>query len=119
MLLFQSLLRAHPIESGKIKIDDSIDIHDLDPKAVRSLFGVINQTPFIFSGTVRENIKLNNDQATDEEILDLIQVAGLNDWLGRCGGLDAEVIEGGANFSHGERQIIQVCRLVLSKPKVR
>ncbi|CAD5224372.1 unnamed protein product [Bursaphelenchus okinawaensis] len=116
--LFQALLKAHPVESGKIFIDGTIDIGQLDPKAVRSLFGVVNQTPFIFSGTIRENIKLNNDNVSDIEILELLEMAKLSLWLDRCGGLDAEVIEGGANFSYGERQIIQVCRLVLSKPKI-
>ncbi|CAD5232242.1 unnamed protein product [Bursaphelenchus xylophilus] len=116
--LFQALLKAHSIESGKIFIDGTVDISQLDPKAVRSLFGVVNQTPFLFSGTIKENIKLNNEGVTDIEILELIEVAGLRLWLERCGGLEAEVIEGGANFSYGERQIIQVCRLVLSKPKI-
>lgn len=62
---------------------------------------------------------MDNAHVTDEEISMVLCQAGLSDWLERAGGLNAEVVEAGANFSFGERQIIGVCRLVLSKPKVR
>lgn len=90
---------------------------NLDLKAARSIFGIVTQAPFIFSGTIRENFSINSD-VTDAQILDIINAAGLNDWLKRVGGLDAEVVEGGSNFSFGEKQIICFCRLILSKPKV-
>lgn len=115
--IFQALTRAHPIETGKIFIDQTIDLMNLDLKAARSIFGIVTQAPFIFSGTVRENFCVNSD-VTDEQILHIINAAGLNDWLDRVGGLDAEVVEGGSNFSFGEKQIICFCRLILSKPKV-
>uniref|UniRef100_A0A914YMM3 Uncharacterized protein n=1 Tax=Panagrolaimus superbus TaxID=310955 RepID=A0A914YMM3_9BILA len=57
--IFQALLRAHPIETGKIFIDSTIDLGNLELKAVRSIFGIVTQSPFIFSGTVRENFCLD------------------------------------------------------------
>uniref|UniRef100_A0AC35FY07 Uncharacterized protein n=1 Tax=Panagrolaimus sp. PS1159 TaxID=55785 RepID=A0AC35FY07_9BILA len=115
--IFQALLRAHPIETGKIFIDSTIDLGKMELKAVRSIFGIVTQSPFIFSGTVRENFCVNF-AVSDAEILDIISQAGLRDWLNRVGGLDAEIAEGGANFSFGEKQIICLCRLILSKPKI-
>lgn len=115
--IFQVLTRAHPIETGKIFIDQTIDLMSLDLKAARSIFGIVTQSPFIFSGTIRENFSVNS-VVSDSEIIEVIQKAGLSDWLRRAGGLDAEVVEGGSNFSFGEKQIICFCRLILSKPKV-
>jgi ATP-binding cassette subfamily C (CFTR/MRP) protein 10 len=115
--IFQALLRAHPIETGKIFIDSTIDLGKLELKAVRSIFGIVTQSPFIFSGTVRENFCVNY-AVSDAEILDIVSKAGLRKWLNRVGGLDAEIAEGGANFSFGEKQIICLCRLILSKPKI-
>jgi ABC-type multidrug transport system fused ATPase/permease subunit len=78
--IFQALLRAHPIETGKIFIDATIDLSKLDPKAVRSMFGVITQTPFLFSGTIRENLQMDNEQISDEEITALLCQAGLSEF---------------------------------------
>uniref|UniRef100_A0AC34QIF0 Uncharacterized protein n=1 Tax=Panagrolaimus sp. JU765 TaxID=591449 RepID=A0AC34QIF0_9BILA len=146
--IFQALTRAHLIETGKIYIDQTIDILSLDLKAVRSIFGYVTQSPFIFSGTIRENFCVNSNVTDDliieiinkagltewlqrvgglnaevveggnDLIIEIINKAGLTEWLQRVGGLNAEVVEGGSNFSFGEKQIICFCRLILSKPKI-
>ncbi|KAI1722771.1 ABC transporter transmembrane region domain-containing protein [Ditylenchus destructor] len=118
--IFQALLRAHPIETGKIFIDGFIDIAgpQLDPRAVRSMFGYVSQHAFIFSGTIRDNLVVDKESIPDETILSIIVKAGLEDWLANCGGLDAEVTESGNNFSFGERQILCLCRTILAKPKI-
>ncbi|KAI6186898.1 hypothetical protein M3Y98_00183300 [Aphelenchoides besseyi] len=115
--LFQALLRAHPLETGKIFVDQTIDISNIDPHAARSLFGVVSQTPFLFSGTIRDNLRMNND-VSDDEINHIVEQAGLTTWLERAGGLDAQVEAVGANFSYGEKQILCICRLILSRPQI-
>uniref|UniRef100_A0A915DBV6 Uncharacterized protein n=1 Tax=Ditylenchus dipsaci TaxID=166011 RepID=A0A915DBV6_9BILA len=116
--IFQALLRAHSIETGKIFIDGSIDIAQMDPRAVRSIFGFVSQQPFIFSGTIRENLMVDNNTMPDDVIHTVISKADLDSWLDRCGGLEAEVTESGKNFSFGERQILCLCRMILAKPKI-
>lgn len=126
-------MRAYPIETGKILIDETIDLAQIESCAARSIFGFVSQTPFIFSGTIRENLVLNNSfDSSDDSILEILSKAGLGkfsnniickkllleSWLEQCGGLDAEVMESGSNFSFGEKQIICLCRLILAKPKV-
>lgn len=129
----QALLRAHPIDTGNIIIDGNINVTTVDVKALRSIFGLVTQTPFIFSGSLRENLCLDRS-VSDDQIHALLQAAELGaslgfrvtlegiscsgPWLERMGGLDAEVSEGGSNFSFGEKQIICLCRLILSRPKV-
>ncbi|KAI6236711.1 hypothetical protein M3Y95_00187400 [Aphelenchoides besseyi] len=116
--LFQALLRAHPLETGKIFVDQTIDLgSNIDPHAARSLFGVVSQTPFLFSGTIRDNLRMNND-VSDHEINHIVEQAGLTTWLERAGGLDAQVEAAGANFSYGEKQILCICRLILSRPQI-
>lgn len=73
----QALLRAHAIETGKIFIDATVDLCKLDPKAARSMFGVITQTPFLFSGTIRENLRMGDDTINDDEIRAVLTQAGL------------------------------------------
>jgi ABC-type multidrug transport system fused ATPase/permease subunit len=70
------LLRAHPIETGKIFIDGTVDVGQIDPKAVRSIFGLVTQSPFIFSGTVRENICVDKEYP-DHAIIAILHKAGL------------------------------------------
>lgn len=92
-VFFEVLLRAYPIETGKILLDgDALDTIEMDPRVVRSIFGFVSQTPFIFrlliknlktikkffSGTIRENLTMNSKAlVTDEEILSIIIEAKL------------------------------------------
>lgn len=86
------------------------------------------------SGTIRDNLVVSNTSCSDASIISLLSMAKLGKmifleirmkfsvteaWLNRCGGLDAEVTEGGRNLSFGEKQIICLCRMILSSPKVR
>lgn len=89
----------------------------MDPKAVRSIFGLVTQSPFIFSGSIRENVCVDRAYP-DDELISILHRAGLENWLKRVGGLDGEIAESGANLSFGEKQILSLCRLILSKPKV-
>ncbi|KAK0412633.1 hypothetical protein QR680_006320 [Steinernema hermaphroditum] len=114
--IFQALLRAHPIESGRIFID-GVDTSSVNLRSLRSQFAVVTQRPFVFSGTLRDNFTVGNT-VSDADILDLVKRVGFSDFVAKVGGLDAEIKEAGSNFSSGEKQIISICRLILSKPKI-
>ncbi|GMT11144.1 hypothetical protein PFISCL1PPCAC_2441, partial [Pristionchus fissidentatus] len=115
--IFQTLLRACPIDSGRVSID-GIDISSLPLKALRRLFGVVPQHPFLFSGTLAENLAVNAPRADKNAMTHLMRVAQLESLLHRIGGLDGEIEEGGKNLSAGEKQIVSLVRLLLTKPKI-
>uniref|UniRef100_A0A1I8B9I2 ABC-type xenobiotic transporter n=1 Tax=Meloidogyne hapla TaxID=6305 RepID=A0A1I8B9I2_MELHA len=117
-ILFKALLRAHPIENGKILIDDRIDLASLGFKSARALFGYVSQRPFLFSGTLFDNLSISNTNLNNKQIEESIAERGLSQWLEQFGGLNKIISEGGKNLSFGERQLISLLRLSLTKPKI-
>ncbi|GMR59215.1 hypothetical protein PMAYCL1PPCAC_29410, partial [Pristionchus mayeri] len=115
--IFQTLLRACDIDCGSVLID-GIDISKMPLKSLRRLFGVVPQHPFLFSGTLAENLTVNGARADRNAMVHLMRVAQLESLLHRIGGLDGEIEEGGKNLSAGEKQIVSLCRLLLTKPKI-
>ncbi|TKR89661.1 hypothetical protein L596_013728 [Steinernema carpocapsae] len=114
--ILQALLRAHPIESGRIFID-GVDSASINLRSLRSQFAVVTQRPFVFSGTLRDNFTVGGI-VSDADILAIVQRVGFSDFVTKAGGLDGEIKESGSNFSSGEKQILSICRLILSKPKI-
>ncbi|KHN74317.1 Multidrug resistance-associated protein 7 [Toxocara canis] len=114
--LIQALLRANPIDSGRIFID-GVDINSVELHSLRSIFGIVTQTPFVFSGTLRENLCLAHDFA-EERLHKIAEIANFGSLIKRLGGIDGVIEEGGSNLSFGEKQIISICRLVLARPKI-
>ncbi|KAF8382283.1 hypothetical protein PRIPAC_71425 [Pristionchus pacificus] len=115
--IFQTLLRACDIDSGNVFID-GMDISKMPLKSLRRLFGVVPQHPFLFSGTLTENLTVNTTRSDRNAMAHLMRVAQLESLLQRIGGLDGEIEEGGKNLSAGEKQIVSLCRLLLTKPKI-
>nr|CDJ84141.1 unnamed protein product [Haemonchus contortus] len=115
--IFQALLRMIPIESGTITLDgvstSSIPLHTL-----RRAFGVVPQHPFIFSGSLFENLIVGCEHVDASQVANIARVAHLDTLMTRIGGLDGQIDEGGKNLSFGERQIISICRVLLAKCKV-
>uniref|UniRef100_A0A0M3HS88 ABC-type xenobiotic transporter n=1 Tax=Ascaris lumbricoides TaxID=6252 RepID=A0A0M3HS88_ASCLU len=103
-------------DSGRIFID-GIDIYSVELHSLRSIFGIVTQTPFVFSGTLRENLCLEHD-IPEEELQRMAEIANFGCLVERLGGFDGVIEEGGANLSFGEKQIISICRLILSRPKI-
>uniref|UniRef100_A0A183BLC8 ABC transmembrane type-1 domain-containing protein n=1 Tax=Globodera pallida TaxID=36090 RepID=A0A183BLC8_GLOPA len=120
--ILQALLRAVPIESGKICVDGVIDLERLGLDSARAMFGYVSQHPFLFSGTLRDNLCLSMANSSpppgDESLLDRFSRTGLGQWLEHFGGLSAQITEGGRNLSFGERQLISLLRLALSNPRI-
>ena len=87
--------------------------------SIHSRIGVVLQTPHLFSGTVRENIRYGRLDATDAEVEAAAQIAGAHEFIAALdGGYDAEVGEGGNRLSVGQKQLISLARAVLANPEV-
>lgn len=111
------IYKFYNINNGKITID-GVDINELDMVSVRSNMAIVFQNPYIFQGTVFENIALFDPKISKNEAeLALISVGGEN-ILQRDGGIDGMVGESGSGFSAGEKQIISFARAMVRDPKI-
>ncbi|MFH4981071.1 hypothetical protein AB6A40_007780 [Gnathostoma spinigerum] len=114
--LIQALLCTNKIDSGHIFIDGH-DVNLFELRSFRSLFGVVTQTPFLFSGTLRDNLTLGT-VTSDEFFHVLMRTPDFAGAIERLGGLDRIIEESGANISLGEKQVVSICRMFLTSPKV-
>jgi ATP-binding cassette subfamily B protein len=110
--------RFYEFQSGEIMIDGH-DIRSLDLAVYRRRLGIVSQTPFLFSGTVVENIRYANTEASDEEILSLSRRIGDGEWLETLPqGLETEVGERGGRLSMGQRQLVSLMRVLVQRPAI-
>lgn len=114
--LLASLFRLTEINSGSILIDN-VNIQSLSLKALRSRLAIIPQNPFLFSGTIRENVD-PLDQYTDMHIYKTLEKCRVHSLVYRLGGLGAILDEGGSNLSAGQRQLFCLVRAVLHNAKI-
>ncbi|KAK6756631.1 hypothetical protein RB195_014823 [Necator americanus] len=115
--LFQALLRMVSIESGQILLD-GVDTASLSLPVLRRIFGVVPQHPFIFSGSLYENLAIGCEYVTEDQVASIARVTLLDSLMTRIGGLNGQIEESGKNVSFGERQIISICRILLARCKV-
>ena len=105
-------------DAGRILVDD-IDLRDMDLKGYRSQIAVVPQNTILFSGTLRDNIAYAAPDATDEEILAVIDEIGLRDMVDRLPkGIYTNLVEHGGNFSGGQRQRIAIARALIRRPRL-
>ena len=110
--------RFYEFQGGKLLIDDR-DIRAFDLHAYRRQLGIVPQTPFLFSGTVAENIRYARPEATVAEVERVAREIGNGDWLEALpNGLDTEVGEEGKALSMGQRQIVALARVLLQDPAI-
>jgi ATP-binding cassette subfamily C protein LapB len=104
--------------SGSVLVDKT-DVRQIDPVDLRRSIGMVPQEPFLFMGTVKDNIAIGEQFATDEEILEASKTAGVHDFLGKHeSGYDLMVGERGEGLSGGERQAITLARALLTHPNI-
>lgn len=103
---------------GQVLID-GVDAKQRSLKWLHSNIGYVLQTPYLFSGTVRDNLIYGKENATDAEILEAIKLVGAENLLNKLDkGLDSELGEGGDYLSTGEKQILSIVRALLANPKI-
>lgn len=110
--------RFYEFQKGRITID-GVDIRDIPVDMLRSRIGVVLQDVFLFSGSLRENVRLHDQDITDDQIWEAIRVVGAERFVERLPeGLDHDVRERGATLSVGQRQLIAFVRAYLSNPHI-
>jgi ABC-type multidrug transport system fused ATPase/permease subunit len=109
-------MRFYEFQGGQILVDGR-DIRSLELDAYRSRVGYVPQDPFLFNGTVAENIRYGRPEATDEEVRYAASHLGRGDWLSDLpAGLETQVGERGASISFGQRQLVVLARILLKNP---
>lgn len=110
--------RFYEPKRGVIRIGGR-DYTEYTLEAIQSRIGVVLQTPHLFSGTIRENIRYGRLSATDEEVIEAARIAGADEFISALdGGYDAQVGEGGILLSVGQKQLISLARAVLADPEL-
>ena len=110
--------RFYDPDDGAISVDD-VDLRDIELRSYRRRLGVVLQDPFLFSGTIADNIRFARPDATDEQVRETAAAIGIDKVAARFdAGLDHVVREGGAGLSAGERQLISIARALLADPRI-
>lgn len=110
--------RFYEYQSGEILIDDQ-DIRSFHLETYRNHLGIVTQVPFLFSGTVVENIRYARPDVTDDEIEQLARTIGEGEWLEALpDGLQTNVGERGSRLSMGQRQLVSLMRVLVQKPAI-
>lgn len=112
------LARFYEFQDGRIRIDGH-DIRTFDLAAYRRQLGLVPQSPFLFTGSVRDNIRYSKPDATDEEVATAAAHVGDGEWLADLSdGLDTDVGERGGRLSMGQRQLVALARVLLQNPAI-
>lgn len=112
------LNRFYDVWEGSVKID-GIDVRDVTQESLHSTIGIVLQDPFLFMGTVKENIAYGRPDATDEEIMEATEAIGARKLIENLdNGFETGVGERGSHLSEGERQLVSFARALLADPRI-
>ncbi len=110
--------RFYDVQSGHVLIDEQ-DVKDVSILSLRSQLGIMTQDNFLFTGTIRDNIRYGKLDATDEEIENACKTVGAHDFIINMEkGYDTELAERGGNLSQGQKQLLAFARTIISDPKI-
>jgi len=112
------LTRFYDTQEGGVLIDGH-DVRDVTQSSLRSQIGVVPQDPFLFTGTIRDNIRYGHLEANDKEIMAAARVVGVHDLIMRLPeGYETAIRERGRNLSVGQRQLLSFARALLADPRI-
>lgn len=116
--LVQLIPRLYDTTAGTVKVG-GVDVKDYDLDTLRSAVAMVLQKNVLFSGTIKENLRWGNEQATDAELQEACQLANADEFIATFPkGYDTYLEQGGANVSGGQKQRLCIARALLKKPKI-
>lgn len=115
--LIQLISRLYDVTDGSVKVG-GVDVRDYDVRVLRDAVSVVLQKNVLFSGTVKDNLRWGNKDATDEEVRRACILAQADEFVMSRGGYDFEIERGGTNVSGGQKQRLCIARALLKKPEV-
>lgn len=115
--LVHMIPRFYVANKGRVLVD-GVDVCEYDPKVLREKIAIVMQKSVLFKGTIRENLRFENKDATDEQIMQAVRSAVAEDVVNAKGGLDGMIEKNGANLSGGQRQRLSIARALVSRPKI-
>ncbi|MGI6307172.1 MAG: ABC transporter ATP-binding protein [Dethiobacteria bacterium] len=116
--LVQLIPRLYDVTGGRVTVG-GIDVRDYDIKTLRNEVAMVLQKNVLFSGTIKENLRWGNEQATDEELIRACKLAQADDFIEEFPEkYDTYIEQGGANISGGQKQRLCIARALLKKPKI-
>lgn len=112
------LSRYYDVTAGELFVDGT-NIKEIDLETLRKNIAVVPQDVYLFGGSIMENLKFGNKDATDQEVYDICLILGLHDYILKLPeGYETDVKEGGARLSLGQRQLISLARAVVANPSI-
>lgn len=115
--ILKLLVRFYDVTEGKITID-GVDIKTMTQESLRKKFGMISQKTVLFTGTIRDNIRFGREDASDDEIIEVLKIAQAWDFVsGKEEGLDYVLSQSGKNLSGGQKQRLSIARALIRKPE--
>ncbi|EAD2730730.1 ABC transporter ATP-binding protein [Listeria monocytogenes] len=116
--LINMIPRFYDVESGVVKIN-GIDVREMDQSSLRQKIGLVPQKAVLFTGTIASNMRYGKEDATDEEIWEVLRTAQAENFVSKlANGLGSRVEQGGNNFSGGQKQRLSIARSLIRKPEI-